>query len=101
MRYVVIGDEETVLGFALAGIEGKISKSQQDTERYLNEYTSQKDVGIIIITDKLAQPHIEFITHYTYSEVFPLIVIIPDRNGYAGKKLSIEEVLKKSVGIKI
>ncbi len=100
MQYVVIGDEETVLGFSLAGVEGKIANSKEETEKYLNEYIHNPQVGIIIITEKLAAPLSDFINQYTYTESFPLIIQIPDKRGYQ-RKVSVEEVIRKSVGIKI
>ncbi len=101
MQYAVIGDEETVLGFSLAGVQGNVSHSREETEKFLNEYISNADIGIIIITEALANYVKEFIEKYTYKETFPLIVTIPDRKGYREEKISIEEIIRKSVGIKI
>lgn len=101
MQYVVIGDEETVLGFALAGVDGKVANSKEETEKYLNEYINTPQVGIIIITEKLALMVKEFIEKYTYTESFPLIVQIPDRRGYQQQRISVEDVIRKSIGIKI
>ncbi|MBN1898141.1 MAG: V-type ATP synthase subunit F [Spirochaetes bacterium] len=101
MQYVVIGDEETVLGFSLAGVEGKIARTEEQTLEFLKKYISTPRVGVIIITEKLASPHARFIDDYTYKETLPLIIKIPDRSGSREQRISVEEVIRKSVGIKI
>ena len=54
MKYFVIGDQDTVLGFNLAGVEGKIVSGKEETETAFSEALNVPDVAIVVITEKCA-----------------------------------------------
>ena len=101
MEYFVIGDEDTVLGFSLAGVKGQVVFSKEDTEESLESAINRKGIGIIIITERIADMVRDKIEEYTYKLSFPLIIEIPDRNGAIEGRASINEIIKSAVGISI
>lgn len=97
MEFFVLGDRDTVLGFRLAGVSGVIIESAEQGREILSQLIKEKHYGIIIVTEKIGK--MINIEEYTYTLDFPLIVDIPDREGYDSNKKSIEEILRKTIGI--
>lgn len=50
MKYFIIGDEDAVLGFSMAGVDGIIAENPQEVEAAFHQAVSDKENGIIIIT---------------------------------------------------
>ncbi len=101
MQYFVIGDEDTVLGFSLVGVSGKAVFSKEETEAALETGINNKNIGIIIITERIAEMVKDEIENYTYNLNFPLIIEIPDRTGVMENKASVSDIIKSAVGINI
>lgn len=99
MKYYVLGDRDMVLGFRLVGIEGKIVSQPEEARAEIKRLLCQKEFGIILVTEKVGK--MIDVEKFNYSYDFPLIVDLPDRNGPSGEKVSIEEIIKKAVGISI
>jgi V-type H+-transporting ATPase subunit F len=84
----IIGDEETVTGFLLAGIGERneqsknffvISKEEKpEIEEIFNSLKVRKDIGIILISQHIAEMIRE--TLDAYEEVIPTILEIPSKN---------------------
>ena len=81
MRYFIIGDEDTVLGFGMVGVEGKIVENRESAESAFNHALKDHSIGVVIITEGAAEYIREQVNSYLFSEQFPLIVEIPDRKG--------------------
>lgn len=101
MNFFVIGDEDTVLGFKLAGLEGRIVNSPEEAKEALDTAVANRDIGIIIITEKVAESIREEVDKFIFGTTFPLIVEIPDRSGPLPKKLSLKELARKAIGVGI
>ena len=98
MKVAVLGDRHSVLGFALAGVEGKEPGSHP--MKILDEFMSRDDLGILIITSEIAQTLKHEIAHWKREKHFPIIVEIQE----FGKELTedrIGELLKRAVGMDI
>ena len=100
MSYFVIGDEETVLGFRLAGIEGRAARGPYEAREALKVATATEGVNIIVITERLAAEVKADLKQY-YPLNFPLIIQIPDRTGPMDERKSIRDIIKSAVGVKI
>lgn len=101
MKYFVIGDQDTVLGFSLAGVEGITVSSAKEVEAAFNFAIKDREVGIIVITErcaKLIKGHIE---DYSFTNEFPLIVEIPDREGKDKERKDFKQMVNSAIGIKI
>ena len=101
MKYSVIGDEDTVLGFGIVGVLGKIATNEEETRRAFHELLEDKDVSIIIITERLADKIRTLVDQYLLTQSFPLIVEIPDRQGRLPGRSGIKEMVNAAIGIKI
>lgn len=99
MDYFVIGDEDTVLGFSLVGIAGVSAACAEEAEAAWEKATENKQVGIIIITESVANLIREKVDHYLFSESFPLVVEIPE----AGKTSSrdLRSLVNDAIGVSI
>lgn len=101
MKYYLIGDEDSVLGFSLVGVEGKVVEGPQDTEDAIRTVIQRKDIGIILITEKYAKAVRPLIREITEKNTFPLIMELADRNGPDPDRPSIDDIIKNSIGINI
>jgi V/A-type H+-transporting ATPase subunit F len=98
MRYFVIGDEDTVLGFSLVGTNGAVVKNAEEAHNVLNKALEDRDNGIIIITQDIADMVREVVDHYIFSETFPLIVEIPNRMS-GGVSRDLRALVNKAIGV--
>jgi V/A-type H+-transporting ATPase subunit F len=101
MKYSVIGDEDTVLGFGIVGVLGKVASNEEETRRAFHELLEDKEVSIIIITERLADQIRTLVDKYLLTQSFPLIVEIPDRQGRLPGRPGIKEMVNAAIGIKI
>ena len=101
MKFYVIGDEDTVLGFSLAGIDGTVVTNKEETREALKKAFNIKEIGIIIMTEKIAQTIRQQVDQHILKKSFPLIIEIPDRYGPLEGKGDIKDMVSKAVGISI
>ena len=101
MKYFVIGDEDTVLGFGMVGVQGAIVRTPQSAAEAFRKTLEDRDVGIIIITERIAELIRPQVDRYIFSEQFPLIVEIPDREGKLTGRPAIREMVNAAIGIKL
>lgn len=81
MKYFVIGDEDTVLGFSLVGVFGMQATNAEQARQAWNKALEDRANGIIIITDVVANMIRPTVDRYLFSESFPLVVEIPSSRG--------------------
>ncbi|MBN1578159.1 MAG: V-type ATP synthase subunit F [Chitinispirillaceae bacterium] len=101
MHYFVIGDEETVLGLGMAGVNGHTVTDAQEARTALTEAIGDRDVGIVIITEAVAAMIRTLVDKYVFTQSFPLIVEIPDRTGRLPDKPGIRELVNRTIGLKL
>ncbi len=101
MKYYIIGDEDAVLGFGMVGVQGKTVKDQGEAEAAFKHALEDKEIGIIIITERITQLIKTTVDRYLFRERFPLIVEIPDRRGPVTGRLGIREMVNAAIGIKL
>ncbi len=101
MKYFIIGDEDTVLGFGMVGVQGRTAHNPDEADAALKIALDDKDVGIIIITERIAELIRRQVDHYIFTERFPLIVEIPDRLGKVTGRPGIHEIINKAIGINL
>lgn len=101
MNYFVIGDEDTVMGFGMVGVRGKVANSPAEAQSALDEAIEEKEVGIIIITERVAELIRPQVDRLIFTLAFPLIVEIPDRKGKLEGRPNLREMVNQAIGIKI
>lgn len=102
MRYFLISDNvDTQTGMRLVGIEGIVAHTEEEFSHALDLALSMKDVGILLLTEKLSNFCEKKILDIKLNKKKPLIVVIPDRHGTGRAPDSITSYVRESIGIKI
>ncbi|MBN2738133.1 MAG: V-type ATP synthase subunit F [Spirochaetales bacterium] len=101
MKYFIIGDEDAVLGFNMVGVNGLSATNQKEAESAFHKALDDKDVGIIIITERIAELIRPIVDNYIFTAKFPLIIEIPDRKGPMTGRPSLREMVNEAIGIKL
>ena len=101
MRYFVIGDEDAVLGFGLVGVHGQSAATPEQAQRAFTLALEDKEVGIVIITERVAELIRPQVDRYLFTQSFPLIVEIPDRLGPVAGRAGVREMVNQAIGIKL
>jgi V/A-type H+-transporting ATPase subunit F len=101
MKFFVIGDRQTVLGFRLVGVEGKVAVEREEALSALEEAVARRDIGIVLITEAVAGKVRDEVEARLYGLGFPLLLEIPDASGPSPERPEIKDVVRKAVGISI
>lgn len=103
MKAFVIGDRETVLLFAMAGIEGTIVDNQDENEinDEIKRIRKSKEYGLLIVTEKITTLAYDLINSIRFSREHLLIVEVPDKNGHIETGKSLADYIREAVGIRI
>ena len=102
MRMFLISDNvDTLTGMRLAGIDGVVVHEKQEIKQALDEVLSQKDIGIILMTEKLGKEIPEIVDDIKLNRTFPLLLEIPDRHGTGRRPDFITAYINEAIGIKI
>ena len=101
MKYSVIGDEDTVLGFGIVGVSGRVADNADEATRAFEATLAEKDTSIVIMTERVADMIRPIVDAYLFKESFPLIVEIPDRHGPKEGRPGIKDMVNGAIGIKI
>ena len=98
--YLISDNIDTRAGMRLAGVEGIVVHTKKEVDDALDAAVQMKDLGVILITEKLAGLIPERMTALKLTKDLPLIVEIPDRHGTTRIKNSITRYVNESLGIK-
>ena len=79
MKVLVIGHPEAVLGFSLAGVGGRVASTADEVNQALDEAQASKDVGIVLVTQDVAEMIPARMEHLKLRSTVPLIVEIPSK----------------------
>jgi len=101
LKFTVIGDEDTVLGFRLAGIEGEVVRTPEETKECLERAFQKEGMGIVIIPERVASSVRQTVDRYVYKTTFPLIIEIPDRLGPMEGRGSVRDLIRAAVGVRL
>ncbi|UCE49076.1 MAG: V-type ATP synthase subunit F [Phycisphaerales bacterium] len=101
MKYSIIGDEDTVLGFGMVGVAGSVAANADEAKRAFAAILENKETSIIIITERVADMIRPIVDSYLFTESFPLIVEIPDRSGTKPGRPGIREMVNAAIGLKL
>lgn len=99
MRYFVIGDEDTVLGFSLVGTSGMSASTPAEAQHALSKALEGQEYGIIIITQDVADMIRSEVDRYIFSENFPLVVEIPNR--FTGSSRDLRALVNEAIGVSL
>lgn len=102
MQIRIISDtNETLIGMRLSGIDGVIAKTEADIIRCYNEFTENKDIGLILITEQVDSICKTFFNDIKINSNFPLIAVIPGCNSDGTAISSLEKCVNEAVGVRL
>jgi vacuolar-type H+-ATPase subunit F/Vma7 len=100
MKFFCIADKDSSLGFKLSGIETREALTPDAARKALKEALAAKNVGVILVTEKVTTFIHDELEALTYQQQLPLILKIPSR-GLASKRKSMGEFLKEAIGVSV
>ena len=102
MQFYLISDNiDTQMGMRLAGIKGVVVHEEDEVRRELEKAVSDKDIAIILMTEKLVKLCYEMVYDIKLRRRSPLIVEIPDRHGTSEISENINRYVRDAIGLKI
>jgi V/A-type H+-transporting ATPase subunit F len=101
MKVFVIGDPDAVLGFSLAGVGGKVATTIDEVNEALDDAQAAKDVGIVLVTQDVAELIPERIERLKLRSTIPLVVEIPSHKGVPEGQASLGDIVLRAIGIKL
>ncbi len=102
MKIFLISDNtHTLAGMRLAGIEGVVVHEREEILKELEKVKEEKEVGILLITELLAERVQPEINDLKLARNMPIIVEIPDRHGTRRPSDFLTRYIRESIGLKI
>ena len=101
MKYHVIGDEDTVLGFRYAGVTGDAVEDAESAARALEGVLRRPDISILILTDAVADLIRDEVNDVRFRRTKPLVAEIPGPSGPADSRQDLLTLIREAVGIKV
>jgi vacuolar-type H+-ATPase subunit F/Vma7 len=104
VRIAAIGDQTTVAGLRLVGIrEVHVASTGEDAERKFEELLGAEGVGLIVITETLAEGMRQRLLRFAERKaIAPIVVEIPDKLGPLPKKTDIiKKLARRAVGVEV
>ena len=92
---------DTWTGMRLAGVDGAVVPERDELKRELDKVLADKEVGIILLTEKFGREFPEIIDNVKLERKLPLIVEIPDRHGTGRKPDFITSYVNEAIGLKL
>ena len=100
MKLYVLGHEDTVLGFSLIGVEGFATEDPAVALARLEEVVARGDVGLILITARLASSLRARVQEMEQSPGLPLVLQVP-APGEPLERPPVRELVRRALGVKV
>jgi len=102
LKIFAIGDKDMVLGFKLAGVSYALEvKDSEEAKVALKNAFQKREVGIILISERIAEELRPFISKLVEEADLPIIVEIPGKEGTRMGGDILKKLIKKAVGVEI
>ena len=101
MRLAALCENDTAVGMRLAGVNDLFIPNGNTLDLW-NKITERDDIGILFITEKIAEDLGKYLKEYRIGNNIPIIVEIPDKKGrISGHVDFVSHLIKKAVGIEV
>lgn len=101
MKIAALCDNDTAVGFRLAGIQDLFVPNGNAKELW-NKICERDDIGLLFITEKIAETLGKYLREFRVSYDTPIIVEIPDKKGRMKDHVDfISQLIKKAVGVEV
>ena len=101
MKLYCIADEDTVRGFRLAGVDGQSVATARQAAEALEQAVGDPDLGVLIVTDVVAQEVRPQIDAIRLGRERPLIAEIPSPEGPMKGRKTLRQFVQEAVGIRV
>ena len=101
MSFHIIGDQDTILGFAFAGVAGTVADSAASAQAAVAALTGDAQTQVLIVTERVAVMVDEQLTAHRLTAQPPFVVEIPDIWGGEVERKGLEAMIQEAVGIRI
>lgn len=99
--YLISDNIDTYTGMRLAGVEGSVVHDKQDLKNILDKVMADKNIGIVLLTEKFGREYPDLIDDIKLNHKLPLIVEIPDRHGTGRTPNFITDYVNEAIGLKL
>ena len=99
--YLISDNVDTYTGMRLAGVDGVVVHDRGELYEALQNVIKDKEVGIVLLTEKFGREFPEIIDDIKLKRKMPLLVEIPDRHGTGRKKDFITSYVNEAIGLKL
>ena len=99
--YLISANVDTLTGMRLAGVDGVVVHEREELRRALETTLADKEIGIILLTEKFGREFPEIIDDVKLNHRIPLIIEIPDRHGTGRKADFITSYVNEAIGLKL
>ena len=76
--YLISDNVDTYTGMRLAGVDGVVVHEREELRKALEDVLSDKNVGIVLLTEKFGREFPDIIDTFRLERKMPLLVEIPD-----------------------
>lgn len=102
MRAFIISDNhDTLVGMRLAGIQGTLVHTSEETFRAVERVVKEKDIAILAITEKAAAMIPDVMQSLRERGELPLVVEVPDRFGTNRGSDFLTHYVEEAIGVKM
>ena len=99
--YLISDNIDTCTGMRLAGIEGAVVHEKEELKAELNRAMADKDIAVVVLTEKFGQEFPEVIAEARQGRSLPLLIEIPDRHGTTRVENFITSYVNEAIGVKL
>lgn len=99
--YLISDNVDTYTGMRLAGVDGVVIHSKKHLKEQLEKVMADKEIGILLITEKFSREFPEIIDDIKLHRRLPLLVEIPDRHGTGRSPDFITSYVNEAIGLKL
>ncbi len=102
-KIAVIGDHDTIAGFALAGVNELSIVNAQTCEDAFLKIIAKNEIGVLIVQEDLTQGFSHKTKKAMETLARPVIVAVPGKSEALGGKKSgnIADLVKRAIGIEL
>jgi vacuolar-type H+-ATPase subunit F/Vma7 len=101
VEFFVIGDEEVVLGFRFAGVDGVAAYSRAAALEAFQRATTSGDTKILILTEQVSAMIADEVTAWQFGGAYPLVVEVPGIEGHLENRRSLVDSIREAVGVHV
>lgn len=99
--YLISDNIDTYTGMRLAGVNGVVVHERNELKEALENVIANKEIGILMITEKLSGEFPDIINDIKLGRRLPLVVEVPDRHGTGRRPDFITAYVNEAIGLKL